>query len=305
MGILQRLKNQEGAVAVMAAAAMVGLLGLAAVVVDAGLLYVAKARLANIADAAALAGAQELLPGRGGDPYGVARDYAAQNGLGAYPSDTIDVTCDASSVTVTVSRTLPLFFAPVYGYRSATVSATATAAAGAVAEVTGAVPLAVEKQQFIYGASYTLKEGGGGGTTGNFDALALGGKGADVYEINLAYGYSDVLHVGDWVYTKTGDMSGPTTSGITTRLNADPTATFPPDNLNSPRVVIVPVVDSLDVNGSKPVQIVGFAAFFLEGVGGSGSSNYVTGRFIQIPAAASITTDPNAYYGVFNIRLVN
>lgn len=38
------------------------------------------------------------------------------------------------------------------------------------------------------------------------------------------------------------------------------------------------------------VLIVGFAAFFLEGVGGSGNNNYVTGTFMQMVVPGDIST---------------
>ena len=59
----QILRCRRGAVVVLMAAAVVGLTGMAALAVDAGMLYLNKYQLANAADAAALAGAQEL-PGR-------------------------------------------------------------------------------------------------------------------------------------------------------------------------------------------------------------------------------------------------
>lgn len=55
----QILRCRRGAVVVLMAAAVVGLTGMAAWH-DAGMLYLTKYQLANAADAAALAGAQEL-----------------------------------------------------------------------------------------------------------------------------------------------------------------------------------------------------------------------------------------------------
>lgn len=57
----ERKYRRRGAIAVFAAISMVVLLGMAALVVDAGILYATRAELQRSADAAALAGAEELL----------------------------------------------------------------------------------------------------------------------------------------------------------------------------------------------------------------------------------------------------
>jgi len=45
------------------------------------------------------------------------------------------------------------------------------------------------------------------------------------------------------------------------------------------------------------VEIVGFASFFLEGVGGSGTDNYVTGKFMRevLSGEIGVGTDFGAY----------
>jgi len=98
-------------------------------------------------------------------------------------------------------------------------------------------------------------------------------------------------------------MSGPTSDGVRYRISLDPYATFDTVTHDSPRIIIVPIIDNLDVNGREPVQIVGFGAFFLESVGGSGNKNYVTGRFMRmyIVGEQGSATD----YGVRNVRLIS
>ena len=44
------------------------------------------------------------------------------------------------------------------------------------------------------------------------------------------------------------------------------------------RVVIVPIIESFNVNGKKDVKIVGFAAFWIESI----SQHETKGRFIEI-----------------------
>lgn len=306
MNMMKFVRNERGSVMVLMALALTALIGFLAVVADVGLLYLNRTELVSMADAAALAGARALVPGLvSNSPAAEAQDLANRNGLKAGDGFAVNVTGNA--VTVTVTRKVDLFFAPVLGIANSNVKATAKAAWGGPMSATGVVPFGVEKQEFRFGEPYILKEGGGGGTTGNYGGLALGGNGANVYEFNIENGYSGVLHIGDQVPTKTGNMSGPTSEGVSYRMTQDPTATFPqgPDaNYNSPRIITVPIIDSLDVNGHSLVTIVGFADFFLDGVGGSGNDNYVTGRFVRMQKKGEGTPSTGAYFGLYDIKLV-
>lgn len=301
--MLKLLREEKGSVAVIMALMFTVLMGFASLVVDVGNLYLNKSRLSNIADAAALAAAQDL-PGEPAQAVLTADNYAASNGS---PGDRVQASVNSGNtvVTVTVTRTVPLFFAKVFNLLSSDVSATSRAANQVVTGISGTVPFSVEKQNFIYGNLYTLKEGGGSGSNGDYGALSLGGSGASVYGVNIKNGYNGKLQVGQWVETEPGNMSGPTGDGVSYRIAEDPVATFDTVQPGSARIIIVPIIDSLDVAGRGSVLIVGFGAFFLESVGGSGSSNYVTGRFMRLytmgdTSGASSATD----YGLHNISLI-
>jgi len=299
--MLRSLREEKGSVIVIVALSMTVLMGFAALIVDVGNLYLNKTRLVNMADAAALAGVQDL-PGSPELAVASAYSYAMQNGIS---SDVIGVSISSNNtvLTVNVERTVPLFFAKVFAMTSADVEARAVAAIKPITEISGVVPFGVVKQQFIYGQPYTLKDGAGDGYDGNYGALALGGNGANVYNGNIEEGYNGLISIGEWVSTEPGNMSGPTGNGVEYRINLDPGATFATVQKGSPRILVVPIIDSLDVNGRSQVQIVGFAAFFLESVGGQGNKNYVTGRFIQtVMSGDSSSGTPG--YGLYGSTLI-
>lgn len=132
------LREQKGSVAVLTAVAVTALLGLAAITVDIGNLYLNKTQLANMADAAALAGARDLPEGEE-QAMLAANNYAERNGK---PGDTIvmAVNGDNTVINATVRRQVPLIFAKVFNFMSSEVSATAKASNQVVTGVTGAVP---------------------------------------------------------------------------------------------------------------------------------------------------------------------
>ncbi len=181
----------KGTVIVMVAVLLVVLLGCVALAVDIGYLYVVRTELQRTADAAAMAGAQALA--RGSDTpfgeyllaesvYSQAESYAllnkaAQQGvvlnrdaditIGFLPnphdlnSTMQSVALDyANAVQVIARRSadnggeIPLFFAPLWGINSSSVSASATAVfddrfyayAPVTVGGTGVLPLAVNEQ---------------------------------------------------------------------------------------------------------------------------------------------------------------
>lgn len=296
------LRDQKGSIAFLTALSMTVLLGFTALVVDVGMLYLNRSQLINTADAAALAGAQEL-PGRAEAARSSASAYAQQNGKQG-DAITAVVADNNKEITVSVSRNVNLFFARIFNYNSQTISASAVAGIRPMSSIGGAVPFGVVRQEFEYGVPYMLKEGGGDGYSGNYGGLGLGGNGANTYRYNIRYGYDGKLRIGQWVSTEPGNMSGPTNDGVSYRIGQEPGATFETVAKGSPRIVMIPVLDSLNVSGRSDVQIVGFAAFFLEGSGGSGSDNYVSGRFMKLVAAGDITSDANADYGLYGTTLI-
>lgn len=299
--MLKFMLDEKGSVAVLATLAITVLLGFAALAIDIGSIYLNKVQLSNMADSAALAGVQDL-PAGPELAQNNAELFAIKNGKA---NDSLNVTINENKTLLTVNarRKVNLFFAKIYKVFSADVSAQSAATIRTISGVNGAVPLGVVKQEFNFGQTYTLKEGGGDGYDGNYGALALGLKGGSSYLNNLKYGYEGKLSVGQWIPTEPGNMSQNTIEGIMYRINKDPGATFNTVQKNSPRIVILPVLDSLTVNGRSEVLIVGFAAFFLEGVGGAGNNNHVYGKFMKTVVAGDVS-EVTAGYGLYGAVLV-
>lgn len=296
-------RQDRGSVVVIVALSLTVLLGFCAIVTDVGLLYAKKAYLQNSVDAAALAGVQEL-PNNAYKAKNIANDYAIRNGV-----PNVDVTLEGNNAIIIVQTTqqVPTFFARIWGINEEQISVTAKAMMVPPTGLSGAVPLSIQEQEFVYGQKYVLKSGGGsgtsswyfdedknnsvkkssgGGSSGWYGALELTGTGAKLYKVDLANGYQGTLSVGQILDVKHGNMSGPTADGINTRLSRDnrvPKNTINDYDRNAPQIVYIPIVKIISESGNSinQVQIVGFAAFFLEGVAGNGNESIVTGWFIE------------------------
>ncbi|MHB0976558.1 MAG: pilus assembly protein TadG-related protein [Candidatus Aquicultorales bacterium] len=127
--------------AVIVAICLVVFLGFTAMVVDYGYLAYVQRKLQTAADAAALAGAQEII--YGGDPEVVARNYAFDNDVKDTDTLTIAVDDEEEEVRVTVSRDVGLFFGPVLGVSTNTRIARAKAKVVWITGLSNLVPFGV------------------------------------------------------------------------------------------------------------------------------------------------------------------
>jgi hypothetical protein len=111
-------------VLVIVGVSLVAFLGLAALAIDLGSFFQQQRQAQSAADAAALAGAQELPSTANATTY--AQSYVAQN-LPGGNTPTISYNSTSSQITVTVSKQVPSFFGQTLGLTSANVSARAVA----------------------------------------------------------------------------------------------------------------------------------------------------------------------------------
>lgn len=303
-------QREEGVVTIAFLGFFLVLAFFAALVMDVGMYYYTETQLSRTADAAVLAGIQHL-PGDASGAEIVAQDYVELNGL-ARDNSTVIVSPDQMRLDVICQKEIPFTIGQLFGTQSKVATAKAVAVVGSVKSLSGAVPFGIEQHSFEYGKQYLLKQGAGqaGSYKGNFGALAMNGKGAANYRENLMNGYSGTIQIGDIIETEPGNMSGPTSQGIEYRIGLDPGATWDNYSEGSPRIIKVPVIQYLNKNGRSEVEVVGFAAFFLEGVGGSGHNNYVVGRFLKMmvsnddgsinESGAGTSTD----FGLYSYKLV-
>lgn len=122
--ISKMFRNEEGQILVFVAIAMVAIMGFSALAIDVGMVSIQKSNLQNAADAAALAGAQDI--GTGKNPVDTAIKYANENGEGI--STSVNPTnTDTTKIEVVCTKTVKHSFARVLGFTQTDVSARAVA----------------------------------------------------------------------------------------------------------------------------------------------------------------------------------
>lgn len=298
-----RQKNQRharrdaGNIALLTALMMVAILGSLAFASDVGVAYLARGRLISALDAGALAGLSQAFVSSEA-AVAMAQQYVRQNG-----AEATSIAFDPTALTMTLGgrQVVPLYFARILGFVQTDVAATVQATAGALTSGTGFVPIGVVQQSFVYGQTYVLSEGAGDGEDGNYGYLALGGNGAAVFLQNFEYGYSGTLSVGQEVLTEPGVMAGPVSAGVNDRLEATNACTFATATDACARVLLLPVISGFTGHGRSDVTIVGFAAFYLDGLQGSGGHQQIVGQFLQLVVPGTIGTGEN--FGLYGVRL--
>lgn len=296
--------EQHGSVSIVVALILAALIGITGFVVDKGVYYSEGAELQNSLDSAVLAAAKEL-------PASSVSSTAwasAENEAIAYASlNKFEITRDdiepvyandnpenqIIGIRATKTVTVEYSFIKVLGIDSGRVTRTSSAGLSPVGGVKGVVPLCISESGLSSAIAAGVIEGltikcstdtdligiDTGTVSGWFGAVRIDGSGASTYSLLLANGYSGTLTVGQVLDMESGNMSGPTMDGFTTRVSRCTDGCTADNYLpDCPRLVYVPVIEVLP---EKQVKIVSFAAFFLETCGGSGNNSYIEATYIK------------------------
>jgi Flp pilus assembly protein TadG len=212
--LLRLHRDRSGVVAILAGVLIVALVSFSAIVIDLGFLFYAQRAIQSSADAAALAGAQNLNVGAGGTAISTAISYSGVSGddnakanltitmASGYPQlkcfTSTGVSCtgpdSANGIVVVEQATVPLYFARIFGVSSWQISATSTAGGrgGATQELD--VMIVLDTTQSM-------------GT--NLDSSC----GSGMYRINCAEGGIQVLLSGLWPCVQSLASCGTVTNG--------------------------------------------------------------------------------------------
>lgn len=313
--VLARLHKEDGQVLVLAAVAMVALLGMSAFVIDVGSWFRQQRATQSVVDAAALAGAQSLPT----DPAGaltVAKDYGAKNGGTGVLSDAniqISSTYGANdTIKVTKSQPAGSFFGKIFGVDVVNVHATATAMVGVPSQAEYVAPIAVnilhpdlhgQPQCPCYGpGNQTTLPLGKTGAPGSFDLLNL-----DVNQQNGTVGASTMA---SWIqngFDKYLPLGG---------YYSDPGAKYNSSNVGAAlqaRIgteLLFPVYDTLTGTGSNAsYHVIAWVGFhLLPGSTFDGSTGSLVGYFTRVIWAGIDPSGGNSGgvdLGVRSVALVN
>jgi Flp pilus assembly protein TadG len=315
------IRGEDGQVIVFVVAILAVLLGIAALVVDGGSWFRAHRQAQTAADAAALAGVQDLW-GSPSNAQAKAIEYAQANYTGlpapavTFPS-TPSPPCSgsvSSCIRVVATTTTPGFFARIFGteFDNVTVQAKAMAAVTIPNMLKNVAPVAVKNTvacivPSCFGQSKTVtfdESNVSSSTIGLIDLTCHStvstacpwnaGIGANELRNWILDGYPDALPSGQWYGVKTGQTIGPIRQAFTDRVGTP---------------LFFPVFDQTAHAGSVwYFHIIGWSLFVIDNVDSwSPSSKRLTGHFITFTTSdlpAGVPPDGTNDFGVHVITLV-
>jgi hypothetical protein len=295
------IKEENGNTMILAALSLIGLLGMAGLAIDGGLIYMTKSELQKVANAAVLSGAQELT-GREDDVDKIVNDIlTAHQETAALQNMQITM---GKKLSIDLTKPVKLTFVRLFGFDDVDVKVHSGASLGIMGRTVGAAPLGINDNIILeYNKTYQLKVDSSGVESGNFGILALGGPGARTYEENLRYGYQNELKIGDVIDTQTGNIAGKTRTVVQDLVNG--CSYIPGGDIprNCSRIILIPVYKPYDAEQKqlKSVQITGFAYFLITDPMSQNDTS-ITGMFIK-RAGKGFLEEGSSDRGAFSIRL--
>ncbi len=272
--------DDSGIATVLVTLGLVVIMGCAALVIDAGMLYSARMKASNAVDAAVMAGVREL-PDDPTTALSLAQTYAQANGVD--PSEvtfTIGYNDEGQAISITgdVDTDMNMLFARVLGINTGDVKAHAKARVGPAASVSGGegvgiVPFGLTEDLYAKGTEIILREGAGDGDTGWNGYLALPptsfpvNLNQDLWD-NIEWGYDGDIYEGQVLDVKTGVVEQQAENSLEARIDRCtdvyghvPECTWEVHYDDCPRLVVVPLgTISAD---TKLFTVTGFATIFL------------------------------------------
>ncbi|HEU5212011.1 MAG TPA: pilus assembly protein TadG-related protein [Gaiellaceae bacterium] len=314
MSVRQRTSAEGGQAIVLVVAVLAVLIGIAALVIDGGSWLRAQRHLQTAADAAALAGAQNLPTDQSG-ASSVAISYAQQNYPGI-PAPTVTFP-DAGTINVAAQTTAPGFLAKIYGaaFSNVNITAHARAQVSVPAFLKNVAPVAVKNtvacaatNPGCYGQTLTLvfnESQVSSSTIGLIDltchstqsnaCASTAGIGGSELENWIENGYPDALPANQWYGVKTGETVGPVKHGFEQRVGVP---------------LFFPVFDQVTNTGSQYFfHVIGWAAFVINpgGITWGPQGRQLVGHFttfIATDLAAGGPIGGSTDFGVHTITLI-
>ena len=308
------MKDESGQAILVTVLFLVVLMGCAALTLDVGMWYREQRQAQATADAAVLAGAQDL-PESPSLAVDSAQYYANQNGGGV---DAADITLRSDfqtddTISVSVARPSPSIFAHVLSVANVTVHAKASARVGVPEQVSGVAPIVVNKLHPMLSGpgcpcfhTETTIPLGKDGAPGAFGLVDLNGGSNPATELAgwISDGYNGFLPLGQY--------------------ESDPGAKFNSNGIQESlesrlgTELLFPVYDTLDGNGANAeYNVIGWVAFHLDCVGLAtstadcvnhhGNNETLTGYFTRViwKGLESKTDNHLPDFGVYSVSLVN
>jgi Flp pilus assembly protein TadG len=310
------LGREQGQSIVVIALLIVGLVAMLGLVIDGGNAYLQRRRMQNAADAGALAGARTLGMGSNHSAQmecAIRQSIETYAKLNETPGPSPDPTChslnsnvkayfvdktgaqvgvevglnggvpgQATGVSVRTQISFATFFLGVVNESLGSAAAGAAAMTGPAGSVVGLVPWALnwDAAGAPLGERVSLGSSTGSGGTYNYESINTDQEGLGNFRNAMCQGIRQGVAISPRRYQAilSSRFTPDERDCLQQRLTARPSETWDHFASDSPRVMLLPVLDG--TAGEGYVNVKAFRAFFLEAVDTRNSLAY--GRFVRL-----------------------
>jgi Putative Flp pilus-assembly TadE/G-like len=293
-------RSERGQMTALMAVSIVALCAMGAFVMDVGSWFRAHRATQTVADAAALAGAQNL-PQDASAAQALAQQYGDKNGGGITQIQFSSNTFSNDTISVRAERVAPGFLSRVLGVASVNVGADAIARAWNLESARYAAPFAVDKAHPLLSGSgcpcfnqpTTLDletVGPGAFRIVNIDGYR-GGHGQQILSDWVLNGYDGYMGLG-WSYSDPGAKfnPGPLEDALRARSGDE---------------LLFPVYDAVRAQGAGfEYNIVGWVGFMLTGFQGQGNNSELHGSFTSVVWEGMPSESGENFFGATVVKLV-
>lgn len=311
--IFKRLNDQRGQAFVMTAISMVMVCAMAALVLDVGHWFRDKRRLQGTADAAALAGAQQL-PENPSGAKSLAQTYANKNGGDVAGANIVVSSTYGANDTIAVKgqRSDPGIFSRVLGLASAGISANAKARVGSPISVMHVAPMVVRCNHPL------IQNCNNNGNLPQFNVSTtldydpMGAPGAfGMLNLNKGGGTPGSSEEADWIlkgYDAWLDVNKDYNSDPGAKFSSNQVQSALDDRMANDPVLLFPVYERLTGTGQNAKYfVIGWVGFHLTSYVVHGNNATLTGYFTTYIARGILASGGpgNATnFGVRSIQLI-
>jgi Flp pilus assembly protein TadG len=308
---MRRIRDENGQTVVILVLFLFVIVGLVGAVLDVGAWFRADRETQSTADAAALAGAQEL-PDDPGSAATRALEYANKNGASVAASDVTFETAVLSNDTIAVRADdeAPAVFTKLFGLDTVAVGSNAKARTGVLSSAKYVAPIVVHHQHPMLqcapppcaGATQidllNLHSPGGGNGAGAFGLINLdpnasnGNAGASTVADWMERGFQDAMSLG-WYYQVPSSQFNNVQfrNALSDRLNTE---------------VLFPIYRQLIGGGQNArFEIIGWVGFVPTEFDASGSNGTVYGSFKRVIWQGLPSSNPGQQpFGAYAVQLI-
>ena len=287
---------------VLLAVSIVAMCAAGAFVMDVGSWFRAHRATQAVADASALAGAQEL-PVNTPEATAAAQLYSTKNGGGVTQISFSTSHLPMDTITVRAERTAPGFLSKVLGISSVDVGADSVVRVYNLGSAKYAAPFGVIRTEPMLNDCGGPCFGSGYPTT--LDLLKVGPGSFKILNIDGSQGGTGPSTLADWIY---GGLSGTMNVGW---YWGDPGAKFNSSEVKDAmdaRIgsdILLPIYDQVQGQGSGfQYNVVGWAGFRLTDYKFQGNGGEISGYFLSVAWEGTPTEGTSNYFGAKVVKLV-